>query len=196
MKSLLREYLPQSGILLRGIFFMTDELKMPERADDELQNALGIVGDLLESGHLNQLDESGVRFLRDLVQSSPEEGLIAELVGALRKISAQTKIEGGRNAGKFYELAMRQKQIAAEALSKARSSVSAPNEWQPIETAPKDGSLILLTRQGCIYKFTGTYCAYWNNDIDEWMFHQEGIVRNATHWMALPAAPVQGGSHE
>jgi hypothetical protein len=31
----------------------------------ELENALGIVDDLLQSGHLNQLDESGVWFIRE-----------------------------------------------------------------------------------------------------------------------------------
>lgn len=68
-------------------------------------------------------------------------------------------------------------------------------DWQPIETAPKDGRLILMATSP--YEKVGTptwsgmYCAYWNEQDDEWHFHREGIVRNPVHWMDLPAPPKQ-----
>jgi hypothetical protein len=59
------------------------------------------------------------------------------------------------------------------------------SEWQPIETAPKDGRLILVwapAKEG----FTSLYslCRYHPDAgfcIDE--------IREATHWMPLPEPP-------
>ena len=69
-------------------------------------------------------------------------------------------------------------------------------EWQPIETAPKDGTRLILLRG------KGVVCGYWNDDkyIQKsqpyWSHDQERIwgVRDAktnqpTHWMPLPAPP-------
>lgn len=67
-------------------------------------------------------------------------------------------------------------------------------EWKPIETAPRDGTRILLKKDGC-QPFIGSYFKWhregeyadkekypdhWGSDID-WILNPE-----PTHWIALP----------
>ena len=84
------------------------------------------------------------------------------------------------------------------------------NEWQPIETAPKDGKPILILNGETIPETPNIrvasfldgpdahrlgYKAYldcggwliWNDDAD---FYVEG-AQYPTHWMPLPAPPPQ-----
>lgn len=62
-------------------------------------------------------------------------------------------------------------------------------QWRPIETAPKDGTLI-LTWADCRAKFS---VSYWDDDDGEWCSdwrekgHPQYVV--AEYWMPLPAAP-------
>ena len=63
-------------------------------------------------------------------------------------------------------------------------------EWQPIETAPKDGRLILMITKNAS-DICGVYVAYWNDEMDWFQFHKEGYVTNPTHWMPIPALPTK-----
>lgn len=59
-------------------------------------------------------------------------------------------------------------------------------EWQPIETAPKDGTEILTCDNGCGYSVR-----YWGEGEDEgmaWLPRIRGVF--PTHWMPLPEAPT------
>jgi hypothetical protein len=61
-------------------------------------------------------------------------------------------------------------------------------EWQPIETAPKDGTPILIyeTTLGPV-----TYVCFWNSFHEYWV-EAEGEQYssfNPTHWMPLPEPP-------
>ena len=64
-------------------------------------------------------------------------------------------------------------------------------EWQPIETAPKDGTPVLLA--GC----RKIVVAAWLEDEIDW-WHVDDNKRGPfalrgpapTHWMPLPAAPA------
>lgn len=69
-------------------------------------------------------------------------------------------------------------------------------QWQPIETAPRDGTIILL------YSREAEVCfGRWHkNPAIEWLASSNGFDSVAfpkdafTHWMPLPAAPeAQGG---
>ena len=68
-------------------------------------------------------------------------------------------------------------------------------EWQPIETAPKDGRTILIGAAG-----PRVCAAFWMNDwygdksLPGWMMdgmdEEYGSYKNPTHWMPLPAPPT------
>ncbi len=59
------------------------------------------------------------------------------------------------------------------------------SEWQPIETAPKDGKRILTFRYlGDGYKVR---VAYYTKGV--WRNAQGHNPLNATHWMPLPEPP-------
>lgn len=58
-------------------------------------------------------------------------------------------------------------------------------EWQPIATAPKDGTSVLL------WSRNGYDVAVWSGRIGEWTTGQLFYAPEPTHWMPLPSPPVQ-----
>lgn len=62
------------------------------------------------------------------------------------------------------------------------------SEWQPIETAPKDETRVLLGRAGV----PSLHTAFWRGGV--WHCGNLSYFNNPTHWMPLPAPPV--ASHE
>lgn len=69
------------------------------------------------------------------------------------------------------------------------------SEWQSIETAPKDGTWILLAFLGAHHAGARSRVAYgmWSAQGSEWVGHFEGTAMMrlvpASHWMPLPAPP-------
>lgn len=71
--------------------------------------------------------------------------------------------------------------------------------WQPIESAPKDGSAIDLW---CINIAQGSIGAvraadmWWDEDVDRWV-ERDGFVLEQkwrpTHWMPIPGGPESNG---
>lgn len=75
------------------------------------------------------------------------------------------------------------------------------NAWQPIETAPKDGSTVLVypatwsNRTGSTAHWNGdTYAKnprpYWERD-DAFGRVMQSREKPPTHWMPLPPPPTQ-----
>lgn len=68
--------------------------------------------------------------------------------------------------------------------------------WQPIETAPKDGTPVLLYRECAGWSVRGW--GYWVDvkGIDGWVSHGFGDppgnlgLGHPTHWMPLPEPPA------
>lgn len=57
-------------------------------------------------------------------------------------------------------------------------------EWQPIETAPRDGTLVLLANAD--EPDWPLRCRRWQDN------HWRGWdSEDATHWMSLPAPPIR-----
>jgi len=56
-------------------------------------------------------------------------------------------------------------------------------EWQPIEAAPKDGTLIIVHADG------KTVIAYW--DGEAWCENDyDNLFHDPTHWMPKPTPPT------
>ena len=56
------------------------------------------------------------------------------------------------------------------------------DQWQPISTAPKDGTEVKL-------RLHGSLRAYWDDELNGWVlsrpFHMESF-NNPRHWMPVP----------
>lgn len=76
------------------------------------------------------------------------------------------------------------------ALEGAPAASGATPEWQPIETAPKDGTGF-IARSGYKYDNEAFYCVWGirENHFVKPEYDSEGWV-NPTHWMPIPAAPL------
>lgn len=61
-------------------------------------------------------------------------------------------------------------------------------DWQPIETAPRDGTRVLLFR-GEWMESMGI--GYWSNDWMEFTMVGGECFPGPTHWMPLPPPPVE-----
>lgn len=74
--------------------------------------------------------------------------------------------------------------------------------WQPIETAPKDGTLLLLwERDGSKYNaaFGDVFCGRWDDAllidrVGHWIDGR--FTRNPTHWLPLPPPPSMAAETE
>lgn len=64
--------------------------------------------------------------------------------------------------------------------------------WQPIETAPKDGRVVLFRAESNRIASAMAICFY-RKAMDEWVTESGGVTFfDATHWMPLPEAPNMG----
>ena len=70
------------------------------------------------------------------------------------------------------------------------------SEWQPIESAPKDGTVVFLgweSKEGEIIHPEER--GLWNFVIDEWCHDGEledyYVMFHPTHWMPLPEPPTK-----
>lgn len=67
------------------------------------------------------------------------------------------------------------------------------NDWQPIETAPKDRRILVITKRGAMYAAEWSKNPY--TDHEAWLIaridNQNGdcLITQATHWMPLPPPP-------
>lgn len=80
---------------------------------------------------------------------------------------------------------------AYETVEKALQAAS----WQPIETAPRDGSMFLaycMRNDSVSYMDTVWFEKTKYSGTGERLQDGTGNFVNATHWMPLPAAPVGG----
>jgi hypothetical protein len=63
--------------------------------------------------------------------------------------------------------------------------------WQPIETAPKDGEVILLY-DGDRIKWSVVSGAWrWDWPSPQWADKDGGLYAKPSHWMPLPEPPMQ-----
>ena len=71
------------------------------------------------------------------------------------------------------------------------------SEWQPIETAPKDGRMVLLFPSRCWAEDSDRgEVGYWDNDFHDWggLGSAAEDYTGPTHWMPLPSPPTPEGT--
>ncbi len=60
------------------------------------------------------------------------------------------------------------------------------NKWQPIKTAPKDGTDVLVYRPGN-HNYPAIGIDFWESPYDVWW--NSPTDNQPTHWMPLPKPP-------
>ena len=70
-------------------------------------------------------------------------------------------------------------------------------DWQPIETAPKDGTRVILLIPYDRERFSEVECTdggNWDADDNCWRYDGDDgpFDLQPTHWMTLPAPPMEG----
>jgi hypothetical protein len=66
------------------------------------------------------------------------------------------------------------------------------NEWQPIDTAPRDGRTIIAYRPTDPPHIEGMYWANYEKDNGAWHWSYDGessLTIPPSHWMPLPEPP-------
>jgi hypothetical protein len=112
------------------------------------------------------------------------DGYLAQVKRKYRGISA------GYDPAQFKDKASMAK--AREILAALEAQFSTPrNEWQRIESAPRDGTLILVFAPGTSAKWEGDL----GNLISLCAWHESAgfcicELREPTHWQPLPAPPA------
>lgn len=126
--------------------------------------------------------------------------LVSQLVGALNRlyVAAPTGLECNsfhHSKGEFHSHSEPCKPAAeyVEALAQARAAITAAKAggWVAIETAPKDGTAVLVSE--------GRFCSCveWNEEFDWWAVDDNKLgpfrLRGAapTHWQPLPNPPKE-----
>jgi hypothetical protein len=74
-------------------------------------------------------------------------------------------------------------------LDYADAAIAAMEGWRPIESAPKDGTWIMVAAHN-LYPCDAHWSAVWDGDPYDWMDAAGPFVTQPTHWRPLPALPV------
>jgi hypothetical protein len=128
-------------------------------------------------------------------EASDNRALLARYVEALREVVALAELDYASNSPRKP-----QPKGSATDSSSSLSPSETPEGWQPISTAPKDGTKIHVARYvegyGWIlgisrYEQVGVIGGWISTGLG--IFGELGLA-HPTHWMPLPAPPVTRGS--
>ena len=79
-------------------------------------------------------------------------------------------------------------------LRAASQNASALSAWRPIETAPRDGTNILLSNLGFGLVDELPFTGYWDASVNGFAMQHVGNLcgfAKPTHWMPLPTPPKE-----
>ena len=118
-----------------------------------------------------------------------DRATLEQLVAALNEVDQHVDL-------KRYDTAPNEVlfDVVMEAMVKGRAALAnaEPAGWQPIETAPKDGSFYLAFGEGKTWtqnQPNGCYPGEWyfSESRGEWRGYS--LTDESTHWMPLPTQP-------
>lgn len=127
---------------------------------------LHLLGETIEEAHLDALKqlESGVLVPDDIEYFREKERVLQAILAATPEWNTRARLTAAR-------------------LVEARV-------WQPIETAPKDGTVILVCELEDDFVTIGKFNeGHWNG-VDHGVHINSGLRIAPTHWMPLPDKPV------
>ena len=119
----------------------------------------------------------------------------------------QSYIEGGLSeADRCYtriaeleqqnaELAAQLKELQQERDQLAAQVGQSEQQWQPIATAPKDGTMILGYMPSSCHEGLVCVC-YWNAIWEHWQNNTDGGSEKPSHWLKLPEPPIRSEAAE
>lgn len=68
-------------------------------------------------------------------------------------------------------------------------------DWEPIETAPKDGTPILACRYEPTCDVMPVVSCFWSRLSEGWFCEMAGRTVTPNYWMPLPAPPRMTSRH-
>ena len=153
---------------------MTQTIEQLTARVRDLETQLAANNPLLDeaANRIDELEEENAR-LNGVIESNIDDGIDKIMAMSDEQVSALAGFEGSNPEDKttiarqYMDIAMLRVDLAA---------LKAENEWQPIETAPKDGTEFL------------TYCQSYANKW--WISTGKYNLNGATHWMPLPKPPA------
>ena len=162
------------------------------RADDEAQAAASL---------RQRLEDEQVT---SRTQAEAVTDLLAEASGSVASLVERLEVHAGEirrrldqqpysAIGLPHSFGLGLVQVLREAASRLAEGTRPAQAWQPIESAPKDGTVILLWDA----EFTGVRVARWHSTLPYVNLAEGGYWQSAhsyhgvkaTHWMPLPAPP-------
>ena len=81
------------------------------------------------------------------------------------------------------------------AIRQQLAEANARQQWRPIETAPRDGTLILFYDPKRNLRTVGYWHVYMFGECQEWRTLFTSAMFNPTHWMPLPTPPKELACH-
>ena len=108
----------------------------------------------------------------------------AERVGISGAAVSKGKLWPSKSTQNIRKLCEMENEI--ESLRSELAALKAENEWQPIETAPKDEAVFLAWRKHATHPLMVRYEPSY-----DWFANYDGEhVYDLTHWMPLPKPPA------
>ena len=130
--------------------------------------------------------------VHEMTTQQPEALRLAELL----ELAPEDGVEPQTTEDAAAELRRQHTRIAELEAQLEATHPSPPEgmvgEWRPIETAPKDGSEVLVNATGI-----GLVVVYWSDDESQWGTGLGYLNGEApTHWMPLPLPPTTAAGSE
>jgi hypothetical protein len=164
------------------------------------QHAIDLVADEMEKLKAEDFDARRwklIAVLRNAANAEPfTPATSAPTVEQIKALPTRRLRAGGNRNYPQFEVYVRLDAVLALYATDTRQPQTEPG-WQPIETAPKDGTWVLAHRADWtlpenVQWHQGVNRGYWQTMDNGWVSASQQKTCGPTHWMPLPPAPRDG----